>query len=101
MAYDPQSIYNKHQSDDCDCDTGNCTCGCKTNCDNPPAGLVEVFDECSKSAGYLTPNDAEEYNNAKIVCPEGYIKLKHPVTGAHLGCVTPEDALSLTAALTV
>lgn len=100
MPYGDQSTYNKHLSDDCECPSGKCTCNSNEDCGSCPPGLVQVFDKCGKPAGCLTPNDAEEYNNGKLECGEGYVKLIHPVTGKHLGCVTTEDALALLEVLT-
>ena len=100
MPYEEQTVYNKHLSDDCDCPSGSCTCSNNDDCGCCPPGLVQVFDNCGKPAGCLTPNDAEEYNNGKLACAEGYVKLIHPVTGKHLGCVSAEDALALLAVLT-
>lgn len=101
MAYDLQSEYIKHLSDDCECPKGECTCN-KTDddCGCCPPGLVQVFDLCGKPAGCLTPNDAEEYNNGKLECPEGFVKTFHPVSGKYLGCLAPADAESLITLLT-
>jgi len=100
MAYDDQSTYNKHLSDDCECPKGECTCNNNEDCGCCPPGLVQVFDDCGKAAGCLTPNDAEEYNNGKETCAEGYVKMFHPVTNKYMGCVSTEDALALITALT-
>lgn len=101
MAYDPQSTYNKHLSDDCECPSKEeCTCNTNEDCGCCPPGLVQVFDDCGNAAGCLTPNDAEEYNNGKETCAEGYVKMFHPVTNKYMGCVSTEDALSLITALT-
>ena len=99
MAYTVQSEYNKHLPLDCECE-GACTCSNNEDCGCCPPGLVQVFDACGTPAGCLTPNDAEEYNNGKFQCGEGYVKLFHPVTNKFLGCVSPADASTLLTQLT-
>ena len=65
-----------------------------------PIGYVAIYDECGKFAGCVTPQEAEDYNNSKKECAEGYVKVVHPVTGDFIGCVVPADAQSLIASLT-
>jgi hypothetical protein len=97
-AYDPQSNYNKHQGG-CGCDDPkNCDCP-KDDCSCCPPGLVAVFSDCNEHAGCLTPHDAEEYNNSQVKCGEGFVKLIDPVTGAFIGCVTPEEYSTIIAQL--
>ena len=97
--YNDQSVYNKHLPLDCECE-GTCTCSKNDDCGCCPPGLVQVFDACGQPAGCLTPHDAEEYNNGKHKCAEGYVKLFHPKTNKFIGCVSPADALDLIAAYT-
>lgn len=98
MPYNNNSDYLKYQvkssvgdssSTDCGCDSSNSECSC---C---PTGTVAVYNDDGSHSGCLTPNDAEIYNNSKIVPPEGYVKTFHPATGAYLGAMSVADSIEL------
>jgi hypothetical protein len=79
--YDNPTVY-----DNFDNVTIPAACGCGV------VGLVAVKSCSGDILGYLTPNDAEFYNNGTIEVPIGYVKVFHPVTGIYLGILTVAEA---------
>jgi hypothetical protein len=96
MAFDDQSVYNKHQVD-CDCENNDCSCKSE-ECGCCPPGLV-AYQDCNGNISCLTPNDAAEIETESHIPVEGYIKLYHPTTGEYLGDVTPTEALNFISAI--
>lgn len=79
------------------------TCSCDINpkdCECCPVGFVAIYDDCGKFAGCVSPQEAEDYNNGKIQCGDGFVKVINPVTGDFVGCVLTADAAALIASLT-
>lgn len=91
--YDNQTAYNKHQA----CEDKPLAEGCSC-C---PPGLVAVYDDCGNHIGCVTPNDAEHLETALVKCPEGFVKLIHPVTGEFFGCVSEANFAALYTAISV
>lgn len=89
--YDDQTVYNKHQSS---CETDE-ECSNTSDCGCCAPGLVQVYDECGKPAGCLTPNDAALYNANKVVPAEGFVKFQNPSTCEFIGMVPVSDVPTL------
>ena len=108
-AYSPSSayyLYNKSKSKGCGCggkkkeshdggcsDCGQSECGCekKDGCGCPPIGLVSVFDNTGKFAGFLNPSDAELFVQNTMKCDIGYSKMFNTSSGQFIGCVSESN----------
>jgi hypothetical protein len=105
MPYDDNTLYAKYLKGKI---TSGCGCGgecdeCKSSsekCSCCPPGLVAIYDVNGNQQGCLTPNDAEEYVNATIQCPQGTVKLyKEGGTPVFRGCVSESEYVALYNAL--